>query len=122
MGLRQAETAVRANGSVLTNPALIPELRADGRQRFTAAVERMKASAKTYAALPHGQKTGALWKEYEPRGEAYLADVAAFEATLREREKAEGLPPARIAELDRKISDAFTVLYVSSGPAVDTIK
>ncbi|MBI5070074.1 MAG: hypothetical protein HZB56_17705, partial [Deltaproteobacteria bacterium] len=119
--LRQSETAVRANGAVMSSPVLAAELRDDARKRFAAAVERVEASARSYGALPHGARTAELWKAYGPAAERWKRDVGAFQEAVQERERA-GAQAARAEALDRRIAETYSAMYRSSAPVVDTVK
>jgi methyl-accepting chemotaxis protein len=120
--LRQAETSLRANGSILANSSFSAELRETARKHFASARERMAQSAKAYAALPHGAKTRALWNEYQGPAERFQRDVVAFEEAVRERDRAGAtVTGVRMVELERKITDVFSAMYASSIPAAEAL-
>ncbi|GEJ57845.1 hypothetical protein AMYX_25860 [Anaeromyxobacter diazotrophicus] len=114
--IRQAETAVRANLALLVLPGVRDEVRADAEKRVATALARIAKGEQDYQALPHGAKTSALWREYQPLAAAWRRDCAAARGVV-ERQRAGGAAQAA----DTAVLQAYEKLIASSAPLQDVV-
>ena len=110
---RQAETAVRSNLLLSMNRTVEPGVRAQAEKQATAAVERIAKNEELYEALPHGERTSALWTDYKKlmkewrRAYAVVHDLA---------QKRKGVPREQQSDLDQLMIEAFVDLNATSAP------